>query len=511
MQNMLKTIFRFLLLFVFGIQVGKAQQISIPVNSRRDLLLQSLWWNDTAISNPFGPSKLNFLKQTSPLYGLQFYNEAISKKNKTSQIFAIRPLLETSLQKKKNTDKPAYTISSGAEGIIAGEKLSFQAALQLNNSSIYSRIWNDSLPIVEHHSQIWFSAGKNPVFISGYALANYSPWPFLNLEAGYGKHFWGDGMRSLFLSDNASPYPYAKIEASIWKIHYIQLYSFLRDINFPDTKTWDNKYASSHILKFAPTERLGFYAFESVVWSRTDSLVHRNFDVQYLNPVVFFRPVEYQLSDPSPDNVLLGLGFEIKPLKNFQLYGQILLDEFNFTEIKANNGWWANKYAIQAGGKYFDFAGIKNWIVRAEINLARPYTWSHESSMKNYGHQGQALAHPLGANFAEACMQSAFYGEKINIFATAGIFQTGLDTTTLSYGQNIYKPYTWRAGEYNQKMLQGSKTTLLHADACISIAVIKKWDLHAELKTGFQYQVKNPSNSFTWFVQAGLKTILFQY
>ena len=131
--------------------------------------------------------------------------------------------------------------------------------------------------------------------------------------------------------------------------------------------------------------------------------------------------------------------------------------------------------------------------------------------MKNYGHQGQPLAHPMGANFAEACLQSAFYGEKINIFVSTGISQTGLDTTTVSYGQNIYKPYTWRAGEYNQKILQGNKITILHGDACFSVAVIKKWDLHAELKAGFQTKTGKHTDSYSWFIMAGLKTILFNY
>ncbi len=38
-------------------------------------------------------------------------------------------------------------------------------------------------------------------------------------EGGYGKNFFGDGYRSLFLSDAASSYPYFKITTTIWKIN----------------------------------------------------------------------------------------------------------------------------------------------------------------------------------------------------------------------------------------------------------------------------------------------------
>ena len=36
-----------------------------------------------------------------------------------------------------------------------------------------------------------------------------------------------------------------------------------------------------------------------------------------------------------------------------------MLDEFLIAEIKANNGWWANKWGIQLGAKYVDAFSIK--------------------------------------------------------------------------------------------------------------------------------------------------------
>jgi hypothetical protein len=89
-------------------------------------------------------------------------------------------------------------------------------------------------------------------------------------------------------------------------------------------------------------------------------------------------------------------------LKRFQLYGQLMLDEFVFSELVTNNqGWWANKYGIQAGLKYIDAFGIDHLDLQAEYNQVRPYTYTHRDSSAYYAHYDTPLAHPLGANFKE--------------------------------------------------------------------------------------------------------------
>ena len=52
------------------------------------------------------------------------------------------------------------------------------------------------------------------------------------LEGGFGKHFWGEGYRSFFLSDNATSYPYFKFTANFWRIKYVYLYSVLKYGNY---------------------------------------------------------------------------------------------------------------------------------------------------------------------------------------------------------------------------------------------------------------------------------------
>ena len=104
----------------------------------------------------------------------------------------------------------------------------------------------------------------------------------------------------------------------------------------------------------------------------------------------------------SPDNVLLGLNWKWNFLKRCSFYGQFLLDELSVGDLIINGyGWWANKFALQAGLKYINAFGVDYLDIQAEFNMARPYTYTFRDSTGNYNHYNQALAHPLGANFFE--------------------------------------------------------------------------------------------------------------
>ena len=118
------------------------------------------------------------------------------------------------------------------------------------------------------------------------------------------------------------------------------------------------------------------------------------FDINYLNPVIFLRPVEFSIN--SPDNILIGLNFRYNLTSKSNLYSQIVLDEFTINEMRENNGYWANKYGYQLGYKCFDFLNLPNLTFHIERNYVRPYTYSHWNE-SNYGHYNEELAHPLGS------------------------------------------------------------------------------------------------------------------
>jgi hypothetical protein len=140
------------------------------------------------------------------------------------------------------------------------------------------------------------------------------------------------------------------------------------------------------------------------------------------------------------------------------------MDEFNLSQIKKNNGWWANKWGLQLGAKYVNAFGIKNLDLQLEYNRVRPFTYSHRDSVANYTHYNQPLAHPLGANFSETIAILRYQpAPKWTILAKAMYWKQGLDTGSRSFGSNIFLPNVppYRQGDYGYDIVSGieSKTT----------------------------------------------------
>ena len=146
---------------------------------------------------------------------------------------------------------------------------------------------------------------------------------------------------------------------------------------------------------FNITNNFSIGLYEAVIFSRNN-----DFELRYLNPIILYRTVEQGLN--SSDNVLIGLDGKWNVLHRFQLYGQLMLDEFRLSEIFSSRGWWANKYGIQAGLKYLNALKIDHLDVQLEYNSARPYTYAHLEMEDSYTHYNQALAHPLGWSRARA-------------------------------------------------------------------------------------------------------------
>jgi len=343
-------------------------------------------------------------------------------------------------------------------------------------------------------------------YFTGYA--SYSPNKVFNFQIGRDKHFWGDGYRSLFLSDAAAPYSFLKITTNIWKLSYVNLFTAMKDVTHPSglKKDWKNKYATFHYLGWNATKRIQIGIFESIVWQGADSTRNRGYDVNYLNPVLFYRPTEYSLG--SSDNAFLGLNFKIKLFKKQQVYGQLLLDEFLLKEIKERSGWWANKYAFQLGIKSFDLFKIKNLHFQTEYNYVRPYTYAHGSVQQNYSHMNQPLAHPLGANFMESV---SFVNYRIKRFyiETKVLYSVyGDDSSTTNYGKNIFISYVSRPNDFGNFTTQGFQTHLIITSLRVAYILDTKMNLKAEFTVSERIEKQNNYTKQIPFVSIGIRTDL---
>lgn len=346
-------------------------------------------------------------------------------------------------------------------------------------------------------------------YFAGYV--SYSPHKVFNIQLGQDKHFWGDGYRSLFLSDVAAPYPYMKLTTNVWKLTYVNLYTIFRDASAPSglKKDWMNKYAVFHYLGANITKRINVGLFESVIWQATDSTRHRGYDVNYLNPIIFFRPTEYSLG--SSDNSAMGISIKIKLFNKQQIYGQFLLDDFSLKEALQRNGFWQVKYGVQAGFKSFDVFKVRNLNFQTEFNYVRPYAYTHGTIQQSYSNMNQALAHPVGANFMESVTIANYRYKRFFIEGKASYALYGIDTAGTDYGKNIFISYTKHAYEYGNKVGQGVKTHLLNIG--LKTAWIVDADANLSLLLGVNYRLQKNmiATNQAPFVYIGIKTDLFNW
>jgi len=300
-------------------------------------------------------------------------------------------------------------------------------------------------------------------FLNSSGYLGYNLSKSISLELGHGKSFYGNGYRSILLSDNATNMFYLKFILNVWKFNYQTLFAELegssprnnvRDIILP------KKYIANHFLSFKPKKNIEVGLFETVVFSRQD-----HFEFQYLNPVILYRTVEQAIG--SPDNVLLGLSLKWNAFRKFSFYSQFVLDEFKINEIRNGSGWWANKYGYQFGMKYINVLNVDHLDAQVEYNIVRPYTYSHRDtindliipvSLANYSHNNQSLVHPLGSNFKELVLSLRYQPMQRLILNTRFILaQYGEDREGENWGGDILKPSDSRQQDFGNTIAQGEK------------------------------------------------------
>ena len=128
---------------------------------------------------------------------------------------------------------------------------------------------------------------------------------------------------------------------------YYNLFTTFLDMK--DLSQNRKKHSSIHFLDFDITDNISLGVFEAVLWRSSDDSYNRGYDIEYLNPIIFYRPVEF--SKHSPDNVLMGLNFNIK-MNKASFYSQVLLDDLNIARQKDRDknysgGFFQNKFAYQ--------------------------------------------------------------------------------------------------------------------------------------------------------------------
>jgi hypothetical protein len=265
------------------------------------------------------------------------------------------------------------------------------------------------------------------------------------------------------------------------------------------------KYSALHHLSLNVGKNLTLGIWENVIFDRQDSLENDRFEVDYFNPLIFYRAVEHGLN--SSDNVLLDMDWKWNFLSRFSFYGQFVLDEFIKDEFFNATSSWVNKLGYQAGLKYIDVGGINNLDAQLEINQVRPYVYSHYTPSQNWIHYNQSLAHPLGANFREIIGIIRYQPtSRLFIDARYSFSKQGIDTSkvTTNFGGDITRGNRNISNKDNVTLFQGIENSL--STISIDVSYMIWHNLFADAGVFIRNQ-KNPiiSDEQTTLFRLGLR------
>ncbi|MEM7110123.1 MAG: hypothetical protein AAF519_17985, partial [Bacteroidota bacterium] len=117
--------------------------------------------------------------------------------------------------------------------------------------------------------------------------------------------------------------------------------------------------------------------------------------------------------------------------------------------------------------------GMDNLDLQAEFNIARPYTYSHDTPFGSYSGYRQPLAHPLGANFREIVGIVRY--QPLNRLMITGkliLAEYGEDGVNENWGGDILVNSSTRerrdTGDRGHFIGQGVGTNLTFADVTLS-------------------------------------------
>ena len=486
-------------------------------------------FEDVALYYDFKAEKQALLKGSEGWWGRKLWDEHMMQIQGPDYWFTMDPVLD--LQVGKDTDADFKTTFNNTRGVYIqgglGKKFSFSASV-FESQGRFAHYYNQ-------YAETLKAFGPDPAIIPGrgigkrfkedaydYPVADaylsYTPTKFVNVQFGHGKNFIGDGYRSLFQSDVASPHTFLKLNTNFWKIKYTNTWMWLRDVRdaVMEDKAFLTKYIANHYLSWNVSKRLNIGLFESVMWTDTNG---RGFDINYLNPIIFYRAIEFE-SGQGSGNAVVGASAKYKWNNKVNFFGQFILDEFSLSDMKAGEKSWKNKFGYQLGAKYYDAFKVDNLMVQLEYNQVRPYTYSHNTIVNNYAHSNQPMAHLWGANFREFIIighynYERWFGDAKFIFGTRGLdFNDGTDN--YSYGGDLYRNYNERPFDAQVKIGQGNQAQTFNAE--LQGGYIVNPVSHLKVFTNINFRNFNPKtdtattfkNSTVWF-NLGVKTDLFNW
>ncbi len=339
----------------------------------------------------------------------KFFQESILTRKGKGYFLYLDPMFEFGYGHESGTERKLYVNTRGAKaGARLGEHFAFETDFYENQSAVPIQVeeFIEEWRVVPGQGQArrFKDTGWDYAMASGYI--SWSPIRSQNVQFGHGKHFIGEGYRSVLLSDNAFNYPYLKYTLTLGRWQYVRtiasLMNLTRDTSWEE---WQKKTAGFDYLTVDINNRVQISIFESNIWQNPDSTGKFKPSFGLFNPIILTNTLFTKNKDDI--HSLVGINAKVIVTPSIVAYGQLVLDDVMNTTRKSG---------FQIGAKYFDVLDINGLFIQAEYNQVAKGTYSFDDNTSiSYVHYNQTLAHPLGDNFVEAVALASYRYRRIRL------------------------------------------------------------------------------------------------
>ena len=266
-----------------------------------------------------------------------------------------------------------------------GEKFAFTT--DIAHRFVYGEFFEDFFPDETKIRQLEGNL-KNRTAINGYLKFNL---PWFELQLGQDTLQWGPGYHdSLLVSKNPLAMDMIKLQATYKPVTFTAFTGILEDM----AEDINEKYISGHRAEGYFWDKFGFGISEVVVYGS-------RFEPGYLNPVNIYLINEQPISRAdgrvpgSGDNVLMSVDMRLRPVDDFEIYGELMVDDGN---PAANFKHWDTKFGILGGIYVTDPFGIPDTDFHAEYAFINQYAYTHVNPVNVYKHFTTPIGHQIGSD-----------------------------------------------------------------------------------------------------------------
>lgn len=295
----------------------------------------------------------------------------------------IDPLFFFEYGKEEESDKNSFFKNTRgfAANLSIGEKVSIYTSFRENQATLPSYVDQRTRNTGVAYGQGRYKTFKEDGFdfAMSSAYVSYTPIKNINLQFGHGKHFIGQGHRSLLLSDLSFNNPYFRINTEWFnsKLSYQNLYTSFQSLERLESdaaseELFQRQRGVFRFLEFKPSAKFSIGLFESAISVAKDSTGNNKAPASYWVPVIFLNSIA---NSPDESYGLLGVNTEIRIIKKWLAYGQFAINQS-----------FKGDLAFQIGSKLFP---SKHWMLQLEYNSQSNF------SKLNYTHYNESLSSPI--------------------------------------------------------------------------------------------------------------------